>query len=206
MGRFFKPSELKSLSKILESGEEVIAVGRQHRLSKFIAPSITLATSKRLIIIKRDTLGIRSDMHFIPYEHIVSFRLVHGFVFSSIKLRLLGASKPNEHAVTSQEEDETEILGLRKSTASILANRLSLKLHETIERASPGETIIERHSPVVNIFVSNEKREGNEQNNKMLSLPPSEDEMNRKLSADITNLIREENEDKADDVSFSFIK
>ena len=146
-------TELKTLSKILEEGEEVIAVGRQHRLTKLIAPAMTLATDKRLIIMKRDVLGIRSDMHFIPYEHIVSFRLVHGFVFSSIKLRLLGASKPNEHAVTSQEEDETEINGLTRGAARILAGKLSTNIHERLNRKESGETIVHHTTPVVNIFV-----------------------------------------------------
>ncbi len=146
-------TELKTLSKILEEGEEVIAVGRQHRLTKLIAPAMTLATDKRLIIMKRDVLGIRSDMHFIPYEHIVSFRLVHGFVFSSIKLRLLGASKPNEHAVTSQEEDETEINGLTRGAARILAGKLSANIHERLNRKESGETIVHHTTPVVNIFV-----------------------------------------------------
>ncbi len=148
--------EKELLAKIMEEGEEVIAVGKQHRLSKLIAPSIALSTNKRLVIMKRDSLGIRTDMHVIPYDSIVSFRILNGFVFSSIKLRLLGAVKPDEHAVTNTGEDETEISGLTKAMAKSLALKISENISKRREEkeAKQQQTVIKHSTPVINIFFS----------------------------------------------------
>ncbi|MGC8676581.1 MAG: PH domain-containing protein [Candidatus Micrarchaeia archaeon] len=156
MSENFTKHEKEILSKIMEAGEEVIAVGKQHRLSKLIAPAIALSTDRRLIIFKRDVLGIRTDMHFIPYDSIVSFRVLHGFVFSSIKLRLLGAVKPEEHAVTNMNEDETEVRGLTKTMARFLAVKISenVSKRSAEKNSAKHETVIKQttSTPVVNIF------------------------------------------------------
>ncbi|MEM3181192.1 MAG: PH domain-containing protein [Candidatus Micrarchaeaceae archaeon] len=153
MNTNFTDREKEILSKVMEADEEIIAVGRQNRLSKLIAPSIALSTSKKIIIFKRDALGIRTDMHFIPYESIVSFRVVHGFIFSSIKLRLLGAVKPGEHAMADASEDETEIRGLKKSMAKFLAVKISENVSKSRSKTrEPREIIIKHSTPAVNIF------------------------------------------------------
>ncbi|MEM3781671.1 MAG: PH domain-containing protein [Candidatus Micrarchaeaceae archaeon] len=153
MTKNFTEREKEILSRVVAAGEEVVAVGKQHRLSKLIAPSIALSTNKKLIIFKRDAFGIRTDTHFIPYESIVSFRVVHGFLFSSIKLRLLGAVKPGEHAIADAEEDETEIRGLRKSMAKALAATLSENIVKSRGRTvEQHETVIRHSAPVINIF------------------------------------------------------
>ncbi len=150
MSGHLKKNEIKTLSKILEPGEEVISVARQHRIKKLIAPAIAIATDKRIIIMKRDALGIRSDIHFIPYEHIVSFRVVHGFLLTSIKLRLLGAPKQKEQAVTGIEEDETEIGGLTKTVARLLAGKLSERIQSRLENGD----VIHQSATVINIFMT----------------------------------------------------
>jgi len=151
MTRFSK-KELEILGKIMEEGEEVLAVSRQSRISKLIAPSIALATSKRVAIIKRDLLGIRSDIHFIPYDNIVSFRLVHGFVFSSVKLRLMGSVRPDSQDMLDKMGDETEIRGLTKKDAHKITAKIS-------ERVSMKKSVKEREivkerkaGPIINIF------------------------------------------------------
>ncbi len=106
-----------------------------------------------MIIFKRDALGIRTDMHFIPYENIVSFRLIKGFFFSSIKLRLLGAVRPNDEVVTGQDDDETQIRGLTKADANALAQKISQKINESKNKQKEVEKTIVKHStPVINLF------------------------------------------------------
>jgi len=152
MTRFSK-KELEILGKIMEEGEEVLAVSRQSRLSKLIAPSIALATSKRVAIIKRDLLGIRSDIHFIPYDNIVSFRLVHGFVFSSVKLRLMGSVRPDSQDMLDNTGDETEIRGLNKKDAHKLAAKINERLNGREKGVKEREIIKERKAgPIINIF------------------------------------------------------
>jgi len=152
MTRFSK-KELEILGKIMEEGEEVLAVSRQSRISKLIAPSIALATSKRVAIIKRDLLGIRSDIHFIPYDNIVSFRLVHGFVFSSVKLRLMGSVRPDLQDMLDNTGDETEIRGLTKKDAHKITAKISERLSNMEKSVKEREIVKERKAgPIINIF------------------------------------------------------
>jgi len=152
MNRFTK-KEIEILGKIMEEGEEVLAASKQNRLSKLIAPSIALATSKRVAIIKRDLLGIRSDIHFIPYDNIVSFRLVHGFVFSSVKLRLMGSVRPDSQDMLDKMGDETEIRGLNKKDAHKLAAKINERLSSREKGVKEREIIKERKAgPIINIF------------------------------------------------------
>ena len=152
MNKFTK-KEIEILGNVMEEGEEVLAVSRQNRLNKLIAPSIALATSKRVAIIKRDLLGIRSDIHFIPYDNIVSFRLVHGFVFSSVKLRLMGSVRPDSQDLLDKMGDETEIRGLNKKDAHKLAAKISESLSNREKGVKEREIIKERKAgPIINIF------------------------------------------------------
>ncbi|MGC8628886.1 MAG: PH domain-containing protein [Candidatus Micrarchaeia archaeon] len=149
----FTKREMETLTRILEDGEEVIAAGKQHWLNRFIAPAFALSTSKRFIIFKRDYLGVRTDMHVIPYENIVSFRLIHGFIFSTIKVRLSGSVKPDDYGIAGPEEDSTEIKGLTKADAHAIVAKLSEKISEAHKKKETiDKTMIKHFSPIINIF------------------------------------------------------
>ena len=72
--------------------------------------------------------GVKSDIAFIPYENIVSIRISHGVLFSSLFIRLKGAGK-DVGATFGSERDEGEVNGLNRNDAEVLFREINSVLH-----------------------------------------------------------------------------
>lgn len=103
-----------------------------------INPTTVVATDKRIIIVNRQTAGIRKDIETIPYNRIASVRLEKGVVSSSVYLRVGGFSGGDEKGFLKKGEEEGEIAGLRRSDAKALADFVNQMI---VSLGAPSVTI-----------------------------------------------------------------
>lgn len=121
--------ESSTMFGFLLPGEKVLAVAKQRRLhGAIVYPTIAMATNRRIIIVNRWFMRLKSAITFVTYENISSFRVTHGIVFSSVKLRLRGSMK-NQALMLDGKTEEGEIIGLSRGDASGLANAITMVLN-----------------------------------------------------------------------------
>jgi hypothetical protein len=121
--------ESSTMFGFLLPGEKVIAVAKQRRLhGAIVYPTIAMATNRRIIIVNRWFMRLKSAITFVTYENISSFRVTHGIVFSSVKLRLRGSTK-NQALMLDGKTEEGEIIGLSRGDAAGLANAITMVLN-----------------------------------------------------------------------------
>lgn len=104
--------------------EEVILTVRQRRVGpggSMVTPTSVVATNKRIIIINRETLGLRHDIESVPYDHITSVRWEHGIISSSVFLRVSGFST-EKGFLKGKNDQEGEIDGLNNNDAKELSD------------------------------------------------------------------------------------
>ncbi len=133
-------NDVKAAKDILWPDEQVEATVRQ-RLNpllggSIIIPTSVLATNKRLIIMNRASLTLRTDYEVIPYKQISSVRLERGIVTSTVFVRVQGYDK--DQGLLKNGKQEGEIDGLKNSDAQELADCINKKLEE-LEDVAEGE-------------------------------------------------------------------
>jgi hypothetical protein len=130
------PSELKLVQKVLWPDENVIGTINQRRVGpggSVITPTTVVVTDKRLIIVNRASMGLRQDYEVIPYNAIVSVRLEHGLISSTVFIRVLGYE--TDKGLLSGGKQEGEIDGLRNNDAVELSDFINKKLEERLDAA-----------------------------------------------------------------------
>ncbi len=104
--------------------EKVVLTVRQRRVGpggSVVTPTSVVATNKRIIIINRETLGLRHDIESVPYDHVTSVRWEHGIISSSVFLRVSGFST-EKGFLKGTGEQEGEIDGLNNNDAQELSD------------------------------------------------------------------------------------
>jgi len=133
------PTELGLVQKILWPDETVEGTFKQRRIgpgADLVNPSTVIVTDKRVIIVNRATLGFRQDYEAIPYSNIVSVRLEHGLISSSVFIRIQGFAPTSEKGLLKPGDNEGEIDGLSHRNAIELNDYLNKKLEYKEDIAS----------------------------------------------------------------------
>jgi len=128
------PVELNLARKVLWPEEEVEGTIKQRRFlpgGSLITPTTVVVTDKRIIIINRASLGLRQDYEVVPYNAIVSVRLEHGLVTSTVFVRVQGYD--TDKGLLAGGKQEGEIDGLRNKDAVELTDYLNKKLEERLD-------------------------------------------------------------------------
>lgn len=127
-------SELMLAKKILWPEEEVEGTIKQRRFmpgGSLITPTTVIVTDKRLIIINRASLGFRQDYEVVPYNAIMSVRLEHGIITSTVFIRVLGYD--TDKGLLGKGKQEGEIDGLKNKDATELTDYLNKKLEKRFD-------------------------------------------------------------------------
>lgn len=144
----FSEREYRTLSGLLIEGEEAWAYAKQRKLSgALFYPTLAIATNKRLIIVNRWFMRLKSDITFIEYGNIASFRVVHGIMLSDIRIRLKGSSMSSGYIFDGGRE-EGDIKGLPREAADAMMKAINLAIHEG--RALPQTIMREERAGSVN--------------------------------------------------------
>jgi hypothetical protein len=120
-------NEASTISALILPEEKLISFTVERRLhGALLNPAIVLVTDKRTIIINRKYLRLKSDIAFIKHESVVSFRVVHGIVFSSVQIRQAGTS---DSSYVFGGVKEGEIRGFSREGANAIANGINYAVH-----------------------------------------------------------------------------
>ncbi|MCW6159649.1 MAG: zinc-ribbon domain-containing protein [Candidatus Micrarchaeales archaeon] len=134
------PEDVNAAKKYLWPEEKVYVTAMQRKIGPggaLINQTSVIATDKRLMIINRETLGVRKDVETIPYNSIASVRLENGLISSSVFIVVAGYVSPKgEQGFLKPGESEGEIGGLHKPDAKALADFVQ----KMIVGISPSET------------------------------------------------------------------
>ena len=85
--------EISNIKEILGPTERISAQATQRRWGPggdIVTPVTLIATENRLIVINRTKMGMKIDYEIVQYPNIVSAKLIHGFISSSIIIRVRG--------------------------------------------------------------------------------------------------------------------
>lgn len=140
------PSELKLVQKVLWPDEDVVGTIKQRRIGpggSVVTPTTVVMTNKRLIIVNRASMGLRQDYEVIPFTAIVSVRLEHGIISSTVFIRVQGYE--NDRGLLSGGKQEGEIDGLRNRDAVEFADFVNKKLEERLDVQSTIEKQVDAH-------------------------------------------------------------
>ena len=102
-----------------------------------------MLTNKRIIIVNRASMGLRQDYEVIPYTAIVSVRLEHGMISSTVFIRVQGYE--NDKGLLAGGKQEGEIDGLKNKDAIEFADFVNKKLEERLDAQSVIEKQVEGH-------------------------------------------------------------
>ncbi len=128
------PGELKLVQKVLWPDEDVVGTVKQRRIGpggSAITPTTVVLTNKRIIIVNRASMGLRQDYEVIPFTAIVSVRLEHGIISSTVFIRVQGYE--NDKGLLAGGKQEGEIDGLRNKDAVEFADFVNKKLEERLD-------------------------------------------------------------------------
>jgi hypothetical protein len=147
----FSKLEANTISSLIFPDERLIVHAAERPLhGGVLNPTVVMVTDQRTIIVNRKYLRLKSDITFIDHANVVSFRVVHGLVFSSVWIRQQGASD-SEHVFIGVGEGE--IRGLSRADTNAVANAIShftrLK-KKGIEHSVHEEIAVERQHETVN--------------------------------------------------------
>ena len=135
------PTELGIARKVLWPDEEVEGTVKQRRFmpgGSLVTPTTVVVTDKRLIIINRQMLGIRQDYEVVPYNAIVSVRLEHGIITSTVFIRVQGYDT-DRGLLAGSGKQEGEIDGLKNKDAIELTDYINKKLEERLDATTEVE-------------------------------------------------------------------
>ena len=128
--------DVSAAKEIFMPDEEPLMTARQKRVGpggSLFEPTSVIATSKRVIVIMRATLGLRKDFETIPYGEIASVKLEKGVFSASVEIRILGSNSDKNQM---EGKSEGEIDGLSKKDAKELADIINQKILERQEKGS----------------------------------------------------------------------
>lgn len=137
------PTELNLARKILWPDEEVEGTIKQRRFmpgGSLITPTTVVVTDKRLIIINRASLGFRQDYEVVPYDAIVSVRLEHGIITSTVFVRVQGYE--TDKGLLAGGKQEGEIDGLKNKDAVELTDYINKKLEAKLDVQAAEEQMV----------------------------------------------------------------
>ena len=140
------PGELKAVQKVLWPDEDVVGTIKQRRIGpggSVATPTTVVITNKRIIIINRASLGIRQDYEVIPYTAIVSVRLEHGLISSTVFIRV--QCYENDKGLLAGGKQEGEIDGLRNKDAIDFSNFVNKMLEARLDVQSDIEKQVDAH-------------------------------------------------------------
>ena len=141
-------TELAIARKILWPDETVMGTLKQRRFmpgGSLITPTTVVLTDKRMIIINRASLGFRQDYEVVPYTALVSVRLEHGIVTSTVFVRVQGYAT-DRGLLGGTGKQEGEIDGLKNKDAQELYDYLNKKLEYKLEiQQEMNENIAKGH-------------------------------------------------------------
>ncbi|MGA3020654.1 MAG: PH domain-containing protein [Candidatus Micrarchaeales archaeon] len=126
--------DVNAAKQILMPDEVPSVTVRQRRIGpggSMVNPTSVIATNKRIIIINRETLGIRKDYETIPYAQVTSVRFEKGIISSSVFIRVQGYDRVK--GLLENGKEEGEINGLTSHDAKILADFINQKILEIQE-------------------------------------------------------------------------
>ncbi len=131
--------ESRTILSSMDNDDQIMHVARQRRVSgAVISPSVIIVSLKRIIIVNRWVGGVRSEMSFIPYQNIVSIRVSHGAISSSLYVRVKGSSK-EKAIIFGNDKEEGEINGLNRAEAEAIFMNVNKTLREYEESFSEGK-------------------------------------------------------------------
>ena len=134
-------AECKLAQKVLWPDEEVQGTMKQRRFlpgGSLITPTTVVVTDKRLIIINKASLGFRQDYEVVPYNAIVSVRLEHGIMTSTVFVRVQGYDS-DKGLLAGSNKQEGEIDGLKNKDAVELSDYLNKKLEDRLDAQAEVE-------------------------------------------------------------------
>lgn len=141
------PTELNLARKVLWPDETVEGTIKQRRFmpgGSLITPTTVVVTDKRLIIINRASLGLRQDYEVVPYNAIVSVRLEHGIITSTVFVRVQGYEA--DKGLLGGGKQEGEIDGLKNKDAVELSDYINKKIEERLDaQADVDKEISKQH-------------------------------------------------------------
>ena len=131
--------EANVLRRAVPPQEKVVALVRQRRLDLSpLFPSIVVATDKQLVICNRWFMGLKTDITFLPYSHVTSFRMVRGIFFSSVILRIRGSGQEKDYVFGGKEEGVIKGLDEESAIRIITAVGKGIKAQVQIQDDAPA--------------------------------------------------------------------
>ncbi len=146
------PTELNLARKILWPAEEVEGTIKQRRFlpgGSLITPTTVVVTDKRLIIINRASLGFRQDYEVVPYNALVSVRLEHGIITSTVFVRVQGYDT-DRGLLGGGGKQEGEIDGLKNKDAVELVDYINKKIEERLDATNEVEKDVQAREHIDN--------------------------------------------------------
>ena len=121
-------NEIEKIQNMLNPNEKVLLVARQSRFlpgGSALAPNIVIATDRRIIIRDPYDLGFRSEIVDIPYDVIISVKLMKGVLSSTILFKapaLVNKSKLGllDEDIAGEDDQDGAIQALPKGDAEDL--------------------------------------------------------------------------------------
>ncbi|MGI0027874.1 MAG: PH domain-containing protein [Nitrosopumilaceae archaeon] len=123
---FFTGKEIEvpdDISKILQPEEEVLLAAQQARSTNLINPDTVFMTTKRLMIRKPTSLGLRKNIEDYRFADIANVKLHKGIVRSSILLKVRFLSDDLEIDNISKEAGDKIVQLIQQGIAGALDSK-----------------------------------------------------------------------------------
>jgi hypothetical protein len=134
-------AEVGLVKSQLWQDETVELTARQRRVGpagSLINPTSVIATSMRIIIVNKTTLGLHKDFESIPYRQITSVRYESGIISSSVFIRVEGFDT-DKGFLKGTGKQEGEIDGLNNADAKQLSDYIEKRITgDASEAPAPG--------------------------------------------------------------------
>lgn len=138
--------EVKEISEILNTDEEVLLVARQSRVKpggSFHTPKIIYATDRRIIIRDPYMLGLRENIVDIPYDIIRSVRLEKMILSSTIRFKAIGLDSAKlgliDGIVSGGTSEEVVIEAISKGKAEDLLEVIRSGMENSKSKTAPSK-------------------------------------------------------------------
>lgn len=132
----FSKLEASTISSLIFPGERLVVYATERPLhGGLFNPTVVMVTDQRTIIVNRKYMRLKSNITFIEHTNVVSYRVFHSLVFSTVVIRQQGASD-SEHLFTGIGEGE--IKGLSRIDTNAVANAISYYTHIKKTSAEPS--------------------------------------------------------------------
>jgi len=136
-------NEYNVIRELLSDGEVVGVEIREHRLGggRLFAPAHAFATDQRIIIVRRDVLGLRNSVKILRYEHITEIKMERGMSFCRLHFSLIGEQ-------IEKEEDLKWITGLYYQDALRIIQFINRIRAKPVEESKIGKSVMQTLPPM----------------------------------------------------------